>query len=124
MAEGIKYEKIPRFEGSIHLYDGAPEIDPSDNKMVCFTTPNYSWLDGMIKAENHIPLYLPVWTLDELWDANEALELGLDYRTVEERFLFFGGSARYCLTLDADYYRAGVEELTRRARSIQTFLDI
>jgi hypothetical protein len=33
------------------------------------------WLDGMVKAPNHIPLYLPVWTLQELMEANEFLEL-------------------------------------------------
>ena len=32
MAEGVEYEKIPKFEGSIHLYDRAPKIRPSDKK--------------------------------------------------------------------------------------------
>jgi hypothetical protein len=76
MVEGVEYEKIPDIKDSIHLYDGPPKIEPSDNKMVCFTSPNYKWLDGMEKAANHIPLYLPVWTLQELWEANELLELG------------------------------------------------
>jgi hypothetical protein len=124
MVEGVEYEKIPKIKGSLHLYDGPPEIEPSDNKMVCFTSPNYSWLDGMVKAPNHIPLYLPVWTLQELWEANELLELGIDYWTIEERFLLFGGSARYCLTLDVDFYTNGVEEITRKANSIESFREI
>jgi hypothetical protein len=37
-------------------------------------------------------------------------ELGLDYEKIEERFLFFGGSARYCLTLNTKFYITGVEE--------------
>ena len=124
MVEGGKQKEIPDIKDSIHLYDGPPKIQPSDNKMVCFTSPNYSWLDGMVKAPNHIPFYLPVWTLQELWEANELLELGLDYRTIEERFLFFGGSARYCLTLDTKFYNRGVEEIIRKANSIQSFREI
>ena len=119
--EGVEYEKIPKIKGSIHLYDGPPEIQPPDNKMVCFTSPNYSWLDGMEKAANHIPLYLPVWTLQELWEANELLELELDVLTIEERFLLFGGSARYCLTLNTKFYNRGVKKLESKAKSIETF---
>jgi hypothetical protein len=121
MVEGVEYEKIPKIKGSLHLYDGPPEIQPSDNKMVCFTSPNYSWLDGMVKAPNHIPLYLPVWTLQELWEANELLELGIDYWTIEERFLLFGGSARYCLAFDTKFYNIGVKKLESKAKSIETF---
>ena len=89
--------------------------------MVCFTSPNYSWLDGTEKAANHIPLHLPVWTLQELWEANELLELGIDYGTIEGRFLFFGGSARYCLTLDDLFHNRGVDKLRNKSKSIATF---
>jgi hypothetical protein len=53
MVQGVEYENIPKFKGAIHLYDGPPENSPPRNKMVCFTSPNYSWLNGMIKASNH-----------------------------------------------------------------------
>jgi hypothetical protein len=89
--------------------------------MVCFTSPNYFWLDGMIKAENHVPLYLPVWTLTELYEENEFLKLGLDNEIIEQRFLLFGGSARYCLTLDGGFYITGAEEIRRKAKSIHSF---
>jgi hypothetical protein len=122
--QGVEYEKIPKFKGSIHLYDGPPENSPPRNKMVCFTSPNNSWLDQIFKYPNHIPLYLPVWNLQELCDANDSLELGLDSRTIKERFLFFGGSARYCLAFDVDFCNRGVEEIRRKATSIQSFTDI
>ena len=121
MVEGVKQKEIPDIKDSLHLYDGPPKIQPPDNKMVCFTSPNYSWLDGMEKAANHIPLYLPVWTLQELWEANELLELGIDYGTIEGRFLFFGGSARYCLTLDDLFHNRGVDILRSKSKSIATF---
>ena len=121
MVEGVKQKEIPDIKDSQHLYDGPPKIQPSDNKMVCFTSPNYKWLDGMEKAANHIPLYLPGWKLQELWEANELLELGLDVLTIEERFLLFGGSARYCLTLNTKFYNRGVKKLESKAKSIETF---
>jgi hypothetical protein len=124
LLQGVNHKEILDIEGSIHLYDGPPEIQPLDNKMICFTSPNYTWPDGMVKAPNHIPLYLPLWTLQELWEANELLELGLDREKIGERFLFFGGSARYCLTLDVDFYNRGVEEIRRKANSIESFRDI
>jgi hypothetical protein len=120
-SQGDEKEKIPKIKGSIHFYDGPPERTPPRNKMVCFTSPNYTWLDGMEKAANHIPLYLPVWTLQELWEANELLELGLDVLTIEERFLLFGGSARYCLALDDLFYDRGVDKLRSKSKSIETF---
>jgi hypothetical protein len=119
--EGVKHKDIPDIEGSIHLYDGPPKVKPSDNKMVCFTSPYYSWLDGMIKAVNHVPLYLPVWTLPELCEANELLNLGLDYDTIKERILLFGGSARYCLALQNGFYNRGVQGIVRKAESIESF---
>ena len=109
--EGVKYKDIPDIENSLHLYDGPPEIKPARNKMGCFTSPNYEWLDEMLKVPNHISLYLPKWTLEELWEAKELLELELHYDTIEERYLFFGGSARYCLTLGDVFYNNAVKFL-------------
>ncbi|KAJ3268283.1 hypothetical protein HDV01_003214 [Terramyces sp. JEL0728] len=121
---GVKNKEIPDIPESLHLYDGPPVIEPSDNKMVCFTSPNFTWLDGMAKAQNHIELYLPFWSLEELWDANDLLGLGLDNDAVEKRFLTFGGSARYCLSQNQRFYNGGVEELEQKVHSIQSFMAI
>ena len=120
----VHLDGIPFIEDSIHFYDGPPDLEPCDNKMVCFTSPNYYWLDKMEKAEYHVELYFPVWTLEELWEANELLEIGLDSKIIKERFLLFGGSARYCLTLNNRFYDKGVNQLESKSRAITSFDDI
>ena len=67
--------------------------------MVCFTTPDPSWRRTLYKDPSHCELYLPVWTLKELTAAAADLGLPLDPKTIQARFRFFGGSARYCLGL-------------------------
>jgi hypothetical protein len=89
--------------------------------MVAFTSPNFAWLDGMTKAQNHIELYMPVWTLDELCDANELLGNQLEFDVIEERFDLFGGTARWCLALDFDFYKTAVQELLQKIHSITSF---
>ncbi|KAI3661901.1 hypothetical protein MP638_005942 [Amoeboaphelidium occidentale] len=45
-------------------------------------------------------LYMQFWSLEELREANNALQLNLDDAEIKRRFDFFGGSARMCLELD------------------------
>jgi hypothetical protein len=35
---------------TIYLYDGPPDIKPSDCQMICFSSPNYEWLHSMPEA--------------------------------------------------------------------------
>eukprot|EP00732_Lithocolla_globosa_P000952 Lithocolla_globosa_v1_NODE_384_length_4219_cov_29.823487.p1 type:complete len:491 gc:universal NODE_384_length_4219_cov_29.823487:1886-3358(+) len=119
--EAAEFTQIPKIPGSLHLYDGPPTVKPSDNKMVCFTSPNFSWLDGMRKAENHAPLYLPAWSESELEEANLLLGIGLSEATLKQRFLLFGGCARYCLTKNDMFYDFGLEGLKKKANSIRSF---
>ena len=97
--------RVPEYEDALHLYDGPPDVMPADYKMVCFTSPNYAYFSMMRKSANHIPLYMPVWTLDELLAANSALEhYNIDEEILQDRFLLFGGCARYCLVTENHSY--------------------
>jgi hypothetical protein len=47
---------------------------------------------------------MPLWTLDELQHANAQLKLGIERESIDERFQFVGGTARYCLcVIESDY---------------------
>lgn len=93
---------IPDIDGALYLYDGPPLQCPrSPNKMVCFTCPNYRWMDKYARETCHVCLWFPAWTYDELLEANEVCELQLSEDTLRNRFNFFGGSARYCLSFDS-----------------------
>jgi hypothetical protein len=115
-SEEFNHRIIPSIKDAIYIYDGAPDVEtplPSQ-KMVCFSSPNEGWLKSIGRSEDHIALYMPPWTLEELQKARTCLEDDsksqkstiersrnnttpeLTAEEVERRFRIFGGSARYC----------------------------
>jgi hypothetical protein len=94
----IEHSTIPKSPGALYLYDGPPEIAPARQKMVCFTSPDFDWLNSMRTDAAHESIRMPVWTLEELELARDTLKLDyLSSEMLEDRYEFFGGSARYCL---------------------------
>jgi len=90
-------EQIPVKPTALYLYDGAPDrLPPQRAKLVCFCSPNQEWFTHVLKYAQ-IHLYMPPWTLEELLNANQVLQLGLRTETIVARFRIFGGSARWCL---------------------------
>ena len=85
-------------EGGLYLFDGPPCRNPLGKKMVCFTSPNLRWFRKNNLNRRHTSLYMPVWTLDELIDADSACGFGIGSDSISERYNFFGGCPRYCLT--------------------------
>ena len=119
---GVVSKSLPIIDKSLHLYDGSPECVPQgeDNQMVCFSSPNFSWLGEMRKEANHMRLFMPPWELDELLVARSELALPLADEVIEARFSLFGGSARHCLQLKEIVYKLEEAELIRKASSIQS----
>ncbi len=103
--ESEKHPTIPEIPGALYLYDGPPDYPPPRMKMVCFTSPNAGWFKAAQKQNYAIRLFFPVWTLQELKEANALLELGIDDDVIEQRYSLFGGSARTCLRTYAAGYR-------------------
>lgn len=114
--------KIPDIPGAIHFYDGTPEYPPpSDQQLVCFTSPNSEWLEYMEKALDHTPIYMPSWTLEELYEARNALNLPLTSADIESRFCVFGGIARFCLCLDLSSYEETLMKFMRKIKAIDSY---
>lgn len=107
---GVKRSQLPRNRNALFLFDGAPPFAPPKSRMVCFSKPDPSWLRTVEKEAMHCEIYMPVWTLSELLGAAAKLGLPLEPETIEARFRFLGGSARYCLSLHS------VERTVRRVR--------
>ena len=118
---GLICKDIPFIEGALHLYDGPPPFEPQDNQMVCFISPNSEWYDSMIKSPRHRCLYMPVWTIEELLEADSYLQINLGEDKLKQRFDFFGGSARYCLATDDAYFCVAEKDLRNSAESITSF---
>jgi hypothetical protein len=105
----------------LFLYDGPPTDSPIDVKMVAFTSPNFSWLDSMRKDSQHCKLFMPTWDISELLAANEELELNIDTNEINNRFALFGGSARYCLSVDDEFLSAGKLDIESALKKIDGF---
>jgi hypothetical protein len=105
----------------LYLYDGPPTDSPIDVKMVAFTSPNFSWLDSMRKDPHHCKLFMPTWDISELLAANEELELNIDINEINNRFAYFGGSARYCLSVYDEFVSAGKVDIESALKKINGF---
>jgi hypothetical protein len=105
---GLKSENI---DCDLYLYDGPPKVRPIGVKMIAFTSPNFVWLDSMRKNPAHRRVYMPVWKIKELQEAVKLLELKIEEKELEKRYKLFGGSARYCLSLDENFVDQGIEDI-------------
>jgi len=105
------FKEIPQDIDGLHLYDGPPSGEPANGKMICFMSPNRVWLNLHEHNQRHKPIFFPPWTLDELVEADRDCELGIGPDTITKRFLFFGGSARYCLSLTDDVCAQGYDKI-------------
>ena len=45
--------EIPATKNAVHFYDGQPSMLPRYRKMVCFSCPNYNWIDLHRKEVRH-----------------------------------------------------------------------
>lgn len=107
----VASDKIPEIHVALYLYDGAPFGEPPCGKMVAFASPHYDWLDAILKYQYHTTMYLPIWNLEELLDANDVLNIGLDASEIRRRYNYFGGVARYCLHPDEEYVTESLANL-------------
>ena len=96
---GKEYLLLPDVAVDINIYDGAPNVQAKAQKLVSFTSPNQRWFASMENNQFHSRLIMPVWDLEELLEATEFLGLSLEPELIKARFVIFGGSVRYCLSL-------------------------
>lgn len=103
------------------LYDGPPDMLEEDVQLVCFTRPNEAWRE---EASSECEctaecLYMPLWTLDELRTASDALSLDIDDGKLAARFDVFGGVARACFHPKDRVVEHHRRELQRSVSSIR-----
>ena len=116
-----KGKEIPDISGAIYLFDGPPSSYLTRNRMICFTSPNFDWFRSVAKCENHSRIVFPTWTFDELIEANELCGLSISLQELDDRFNFFGGSARYCLTTLTDFKDEGKDLIFDKIGRLQNF---
>lgn len=79
-----------------YLFDGALQVPPLHNKVVCFVRQGASWLETLRVSELHLIMYYPEWTLEELERA-EAIHEKQMGENLKTRFASFGGIPQHCL---------------------------
>ncbi|KAG7390764.1 hypothetical protein PHYPSEUDO_006883 [Phytophthora pseudosyringae] len=105
---------LERKDEVLYLYDGPPDFDPPfPFKMVCFASPNETWLRMVSKKQEPCALYMPLWDVEELVAAATRLQLEPEVaeEQIEERFAIFGGVARGCLTKDEKFVSKRIQDL-------------
>lgn len=123
--KGIKYRgKIEYVEGAIYFFDGPPDMEPEGEEMVCFTSPNYEWFKSMKKFEIHTKMIMPPWDEYELLDANMQLGYIANPDNVCNRFAFFGGVARFCLSRNEAFISDAKDEIQCKIRFIDSCIKL
>lgn len=124
--EGIvNLGEMPKYnehECDIYLIDGAPKTEPTAvQAAVIFTSPKEDWFDQMRKYPNHGVMYFLNWTFPELQLANKALNLEIKDSALWERYLVFGGTARYTLSRKQEFVNQGLKDLNDGLKKIGSF---
>ena len=93
----ITEEELKNFymkkEDVLYLFDNPPDVGPKSSQMVCFCSPDVSWLKNIEKSfETNRKLFMPLWNYDEFKDACESLEL--DIPNLKDRYEKIGGVIR------------------------------
>jgi hypothetical protein len=76
---------------------------------------------GWIPCAQHCKLFMPTWDISELLAANEELELNINTNEINNRFALFGGSARYCLSVEDEFVSAGKLDIESALAKINGF---
>jgi len=119
--EDIVYHGTIIYEpGALYLYDGPPNWEAERERMVCFTSPNESWLRSMKKIETHTRIIMPPWDHEELRYAKDLLGYPIEDETLDSRFSFFCGVARFCLSVYTEFVEDGFVEIEHKIRSISS----
>ena len=121
---GKEYSVFPlEINTDLLLIDGPPRTRPrkAAQKMVCFTSPNETWFSSMKTSPYHIRMFMPVWDLDELLEANEHLGLKLEVKTIQDRFHLFGGVPRYCISVSPNFVLLAQRHLSLCLSALDNF---
>lgn len=73
----------------------------SKDRVVFFFSPNEALVKSLRKTDKVATMYMPLWTIDELLQANTVLRLDIAAHRVRQRFKDLGGVARHVLEVDS-----------------------
>lgn len=95
---------------------------------VFFSRPSMSLTGGSLSTEDKAKtLCIPLWTLNELLQANYSLNLGIDSSELNERYKRFGGVARNvleCASSAAHNPHLSIPESSKESANIYAVFDI
>ena len=111
---------IPEIDGALYLYDGPPKRVPR-GRMVAFVSPNADWFRAVSEGQDHIKLYMEVWSLAELRVASKYVEFHVNPTELSERYDFFGGVPRYCLCSHRFFKQSKEALLTELKDSVKNY---
>jgi hypothetical protein len=94
----LQLEMLRKQKPVIALYDGTPTVK-AVCRMICFTNYDALWFSAALDMPQvHITLFMPTWTLNELKEARNLLNLDITDDELSENFGKFGGVPRVCFS--------------------------
>ncbi|TMW58958.1 hypothetical protein Poli38472_007103 [Pythium oligandrum] len=98
------------------LRDGPPTHWTMGCPTVVFTSPDVEWLQ--LSRNDACDVYMPLWTLDELRDAVQVLDLPIADHELDDRFDRCGGIPRPCLAQENEVVDRAMADCERAIASV------
>lgn len=124
--DGIFHSTIPILTGDVvYFYDGPPDLRPPRGAVtVCFMDYDYTWQKNMRYALTHECVFTPTWSLAELLEANELLDLRVSARDIRNRYAIVGGVPAVCFSADLSEVCRAYERVMACVKAIRSYHDL
>eukprot|EP00977_Amphora_coffeiformis_P008964 scaffold2033_cov164-Amphora_coffeaeformis.AAC.3 len=110
---------------TLYLFDGIPNKLPKHSVAICFTNPDIEWFIKMNKHGSlYRDIYMPNWTSKEIRSANSDLKLNLSDISLDHRWQYFGGTARYTFEADEETIKLQVINVETALGTLESLDDV
>jgi len=113
-------------EEAVYLIDGIPDAMPHEsNFAIMFTSPDIDFFVYMNKYGTlYREMYMPNWTVKEIWEAIAALGLKVSPEDLNERWKYFGSAPRFLFESDQEAVQRGILNVQTAVNTLHSVEDV